>query len=106
MQTWTNGRIARKAWHTIPDELETLGLTLDDVMTQVWFVDGNGRLTGGAAAINAALALVWWFKPIAFLYQLPGICQLEDRVYRWVADNRYRLPGSTPQCAIPTEKPE
>ncbi|MCA9949119.1 MAG: DUF393 domain-containing protein [Anaerolineales bacterium] len=106
MQTWTNGHIVVQAWQNIPDKLETLGLTLDDVMTQVWFVDGNGRLTGGAAAINASLASIWWFKPIALLYKLPGLRQLEDRVYRWVADNRYRLPGSTPQCAIPKEKTE
>lgn len=104
MQTWTNGRIAIQPWQNIIDKLADLGLTVDDVMTQVWFVDGNGRLFGGAAAINAALSFIWWFKPVAFLYQLPGIRQLQDRVYRWVADNRTRLPGSTPQCAISPEK--
>lgn len=69
-------------------------------MTQVWFVSTKGRLYGGAAAINQALKLVWWARPLTLLYRLPGIRQLEDRVYRWVAQNRYRLPGSTATCAI------
>ncbi len=103
MQTWTNGRIAIQPWQNIPDKLDALGLTLDDVNTQVWFVDGNGRLTGGAAAVNASISTVWWFKPIAFLYQLPGIRQLEDRIYRWVVKNRQLMPGSTPQCTLPKE---
>ena len=31
---------------------------------------------------------------------LPGICQLARVVYFWVATNRHRLPGGTPECRI------
>ena len=75
-----------------------LGLTGADGMTQVWFVDGNGRLSGGAAAINEALKEVWWLRPLTYLYSLPGVKQVQNRLYCWVADNRHRLPGGTPQC--------
>ncbi len=81
-----------------------LNLTVEDGMTQVWFVAKNGRLTGGAEAINQAMKHCWWAKPFTFFYPIPGIKQLQDKVYRWIADNRYRMPGSTAACAIPTHK--
>ena len=78
-----------------------LQLTAVDGMTQVWFVDEYGRLTGGAVAVNEAMKFIWWARPFAWLYPLPGVRQLEDRIYRWVANNRYRMPGSTPSCQLP-----
>ncbi len=104
MESWTGGRIDCQPWQAIPDKMAALGLTDDDGMQQAWFVDAHGRLTGGAAAINQSLRNCWWLRPLTYLYALPGIRQLQDWVYRWVAKNRYRLPGSTPQCALPNAK--
>ena len=100
MEVWTNGRVERQPWQQIPERLASLGLNTEDAMAQVWFVTAGGRLYGGAAAVNEALRLVWWARPLTYLYRLPGIRQLEDKVYRWVAANRYRLPGGTASCAI------
>lgn len=100
MQTWTNGRIHIEPWQAIPEQMDALGLTNDDGMKQVWSVDENGCLTGGAAAVNQALRACWWVRPFTFLYAIPGLRQLEDWVYRWVAQNRYRMPGSTAACAV------
>jgi len=75
------------------------GLTAENGMTQVWYIDQSGAF-GGAKAINKAMRLAWWAKPFTYLYHLPGIRQLQDWVYRWVADNRYRMPGSTAACEI------
>jgi predicted DCC family thiol-disulfide oxidoreductase YuxK len=72
-------------------------------MRQVWFVDENGRLTGGAEAVNEVMKRVWWLRPLAYLYQIPGLKQLENRAYRWVAHNRYWLPGGSAACAIEKE---
>lgn len=84
----------------IPETMSELSLTSQDGMTQVWFAGRDGRLTGGAAAVNEALKYVWWAWPFAYLYQVPGVKQIQDWVYRWVANNRYRLPGSTAHCSI------
>jgi predicted DCC family thiol-disulfide oxidoreductase YuxK len=84
--------------------MSTLGLTDEDGLKQVWFVDINGRLTGGAEAVNRAVRYCWWVRPFTYLYFLPGIRQVQDWAYRWVAENRYRLPGSTPQCALPSQE--
>lgn len=82
--------------------MQALGLTAEDGLTQAWFVAADGTLSGGAEAINRCLRTVWWIRPITYLYHLPGIKQLQDRAYRWVADNRYQMPGSTAACAVPT----
>jgi predicted DCC family thiol-disulfide oxidoreductase YuxK len=87
----------------IPEQMTALGLSAVDGMAQVWFVDADGRLSGGAAAVNDALRDVWWARPFTWLYPLPGIKQVEDCVYRWVAANRYRLPGGSAQCQIGDE---
>jgi len=68
-------------------------------MRQVWFVDENGRLTGGAEAVNEVMKWVCWLRPFTVLYKLPGLKQLQNHAYHWVADNRYRLPGSAAVCA-------
>ncbi|MCP5098491.1 MAG: DUF393 domain-containing protein [Chloroflexi bacterium] len=50
--------------------------------------------------MNDAMRYCWWIRPFTSLYHIPGIRQFQDWVYNWVADNRYRLPDSTPQCTI------
>ena len=104
MKSLTKNRIVTKPWQAIPEEMAALGLTDEDGMTQVWFVEANGRLSGGAEAINRSLRDCWWLRPFTYSYFLPGIRQLQDWVYRWVARNRYRMPGSTPQCALPSQE--
>ena len=104
MQAWTSNRIALQPWQAIPERMAQLQLTAVDGMTQVWFVDENGRLSGGAEAVNEAMKFIWWARPFTWLYPLPGIRQLEEWAYRWVAKNRYRLPGSTTSCQLPSSE--
>ncbi len=100
METWTNGRIILQPWQAIPDRLAELGLTAADGLAKAWFVDAHGRLSGGAEAINRAMRYCWWARPFTYLYFVPGLRQIEDWAYQWVADNRHRLPGSTESCKI------
>ena len=84
--------------------MEALGLTMEDGLTQVWFVSADGELSGGAEAINLAMRYAWWARPFTWLYYVPGIRYLQNRAYRWIAANRYKMPGSTEACAIPDKK--
>ncbi len=74
------------------------GLTLAQCQEAVWAVEPGGRRHRGAAAINAALAWALGLPALLRLYSLPGMRQLQDRMYAWVAANRGRLPGTTPYC--------
>lgn len=100
----TNQAIEIQGWQFIPERMKELGLTAADGMTQVWFVDQHGRLSGGAEAANRAMRLTWWAKPFTYLYHVPGIQQIQKWGYRWIANNRYKMPGSTEACAVPPKK--
>jgi predicted DCC family thiol-disulfide oxidoreductase YuxK len=103
----TESRFGVLPWQT-PGLLEKVGLTEQQCMEAAWFVDADGRKFRGAAAINAALeALGGIYAIAAWFYRVPGLKQLEDLVYQWVADNRYRLPGASDACKVPAqgEKP-
>ena len=100
----TQQRIAVLPWQT-PGLLQRANLTEQQTLDAAWFVDGQGRQYRGAHAISEALAVMQpLFRPVRWLYALPGLRPLADRLYQWVADNRYRLPGSTAACAIPPNK--
>jgi antimicrobial peptide system SdpB family protein len=94
-----HSRLRTRAWQE-PGILERHGFSQQDVKDAAWLLVGNRRLRG-AAAINGALALStgvvlpWWF------YSLPGIRQLQDDVYIWVANHRHWLRGVMPRCKEP-----
>lgn len=101
MRAWTKNKIDVLGWQFIPDRMAELGLTAADGLEQAWFVTNDGRLTGGAEAINLSMRYVWWIWPFTWLYYVPGMRQLQDYVYRWIAENRHKMPGATDACAIP-----
>jgi predicted DCC family thiol-disulfide oxidoreductase YuxK len=81
-----------------PDAVARTGLDLDALSSSVWWLDDDGSLLSGAEAAAAAIsAALGWRLPL-WLQRLPGIRQLSDRVYAWVAANRFRLPGAAPWC--------
>lgn len=83
-------------------DLASLGLTEAQCIEALQWVGADGKIS---AAHNAVAQALWnghaWFKPAAAVIWAPGINQLAAVVYRWVADNRHRLPGGTPACSIP-----
>jgi predicted DCC family thiol-disulfide oxidoreductase YuxK len=92
-----------RPWQDSLELMAQYGLTAEDGMTQVWYIDidtDSVTVSGGAEAFNDVMRLVWWAKPFTYLYRLSIFRRIEDRVYRWVADNRYRMPGSTAACEI------
>lgn len=102
MQTFSRQRIAITPWHAIPETLDKYSLSLDDVLTQVWFITEQEDVLGGAAAVNQCFRTIWWARPLALLYRIPGLRQLEERLYRWVAEHRHLMPGATATCQLST----
>jgi len=78
--------------------LATHGLTVEQAEAAAWAIAPDGRRYRGAAAVDAALAVALGNGLPLRLYFLPGLRQLQDRVYAWVAAHRGRLPGDTPYC--------
>lgn len=81
-------------------DLERFGLTEADCIEAAQFVRRDGSVVAAHLAIAEGLkhgAPLW--RPLGHVVTLPGISWLAGRVYTWVADHRYALPGGTPACA-------
>ena len=63
-----------------------------------WWLDESGAVYGGAEALNAALSTALGSRLPLLIYRIPGIRLIQNTVYRWVANHRYRFPGTTPYC--------
>jgi predicted DCC family thiol-disulfide oxidoreductase YuxK len=65
-------------------------VNVDEAMRLMQAVDPRGRVYSGADAwARIALTLPGW-KLIAWLLLVPGIHFIAQRVYAWIARNRYR----------------
>jgi predicted DCC family thiol-disulfide oxidoreductase YuxK len=65
-------------------------VNVDEAMRLMQAVDPRGRVYSGADALaRIALTLPGW-KLIAWLLLVPGIHFIAQRVYAWIARNRYR----------------
>jgi predicted DCC family thiol-disulfide oxidoreductase YuxK len=77
---------------------ERLGILPSQLLDSVRWLDSTGAVFSGAEAVNAALSAALGTRLPLLIYRMAGIRSLQDVVYRWVAANRYRFPGTTPYC--------
>jgi predicted DCC family thiol-disulfide oxidoreductase YuxK len=83
-------------------DLAELGITEEQAAAAVQWIQLDGTVRSGHAAIAGVLSTagrIW--KTIGRVLLLPGVSWLAAKGYGLVARNRYRLPGSTPACALP-----
>ncbi len=81
-------------------DLAELGITEEQAADAVQWIQIDGTVRSGHEAIAAVLdtaGRIW--KIIGRTVLVPGISWMAAKVYRLVADNRYRLSGGTPACA-------
>ncbi len=82
-------------------DLPALGISEERAADAVQWVQIDGAVRSGHEAIAATLNTaggIW--RIVGRMTMLPGISWMAARAYRLVAANRYRLPGSTPACAV------
>jgi predicted DCC family thiol-disulfide oxidoreductase YuxK len=92
------GRYDLRPWQEL--DLGRYGLTEADCIEAAQFVRADGSVHAAQLAIAEGLkhgAPLW--RPLGWLVAAPGVRRLAGRVYTWVADHRYQLPGGTPACA-------
>ena len=84
-------------------DLSAFDLTEEQARSRVWFVAG-GRQFGGAAAVAALLRgqPVPALRVLGWLGTVPPWSWAAEAGYRLVARYRYRLPGGTPACRMPS----
>ena len=97
---WIRPRARIVPWQRA--DLAALGLTEEQCQLAVQWVSASGDVRAGGRAVAALLRSSPAPWPVlGALADVPGIAQLVDALYRLIAANRYRLPGSTPACRLP-----
>ncbi|MFT4262640.1 MAG: DCC1-like thiol-disulfide oxidoreductase family protein [Nocardioides sp.] len=84
------------------EDLEALGIDAERAEREMPLVRPDGSVVYGHVAWGEALLrgpLPLRLAGHALLAR--PVVPLARRVYAWVSDNRQRLPGGTPQCALP-----
>jgi predicted DCC family thiol-disulfide oxidoreductase YuxK len=81
-----------------PGVAERLGIPDDRLMEAMRWLDASGAVYTGAEAWAAAWSVALGTRlPLRF-YRIPAIRFMQNAVYRWVANHRYRFRGTTPYC--------
>ena len=75
------------------------GLTIAQCEVAAWAITPERQRLPGAAAMAMVLAVALQTRIPLLLYALPGLRQLQEAAYAWVARNRQWLPGVRPYCA-------
>lgn len=83
-------------------ELDTWGLTEDDVTARAYWVGSGGDVLPGSQAIGAAMVARGGLAlPVGRVITSSFVRPLSGVVYGWVASNRYQMPGGTDTCRVP-----
>lgn len=92
------GRVAAEPFQR-PGSAEKLGVSPHLLADSAWWLDSSGEVYGGAEAVSAALSAALGTRlPLLIYRKVPGMGRLLEHMYKWVAANRYRFPGTVPQC--------
>jgi predicted DCC family thiol-disulfide oxidoreductase YuxK len=86
-------------------DLASLNVTRQRAAYEALWIEPNGKVFGGAQAIAKILisAGSYW-RLIGWIIRLLPFRWIAHWVYRIVANNRQRLPGGTPTCALPRQR--
>jgi predicted DCC family thiol-disulfide oxidoreductase YuxK len=94
--------VSAQPWQSIPD-LAAIGLTESQVMEAAYLLDGDAKYAG-SDAIGYALSLSrhWPVRVVGPVIVSRVVRPIARRVYSLIAANRYRMPGSTGTCRLPS----
>ena len=98
LQRWSRAGLAVVPWQHA--DLRDLGLTAAECARAVQCVAPEGSYSGGQAVARALRDCRQPWRSAGVILAIPALRPLVEHGYSWVADNRYRLPGSTPACRL------
>ncbi|MEU6894682.1 DUF393 domain-containing protein [Streptomyces sp. NPDC046557] len=92
------------AWQSA--DLGSLGVSQEQATYEALWVTPDGQVYGGAQAVAKLLLRTGGaWAVLGAVLTLPPMRWIAHAAYRIIAINRRRLPGGTPACAVPAERP-
>lgn len=87
-------------------DLAAYGIDPERALREMPFVTADGSVAYGHRAWAGVLATgPLPCRLVARVIVAPGVDRVSARVYRWVSENRFRLPGGTPSCSVDSRGP-
>jgi predicted DCC family thiol-disulfide oxidoreductase YuxK len=83
------------------EEEGRLKIAAENLLDDIRILKVDGGLESGANAYLFVGRQIWWAKPIAILFGLPGLNWVLRRGYRWFNRNRYRVSR---YCPLPEKR--
>ena len=65
-----------------------LGVSRDELLRAIRFVDSDGRQSMGADALFALAGELWWAQPLAWAARIPSMRRAMSSAYDWLAARR------------------
>lgn len=93
----TRGKIAIEPYQLL--DLKLFGLTEDQTSKAVYYIGKKTYVANRAIAQFLIDSKTVW-AVFGLLINLPIISWVAEKVYYWIAKNRHRLPGGTPECSL------
>lgn len=94
----TKNRIAIEPFQFLP--LHDYDLNQELTSKAVYYVTKTENFVAARAIARALIDSRTPWAIAGFLMNLPVVVSFAELVYYWVAKNRHRLPGGTPECAL------
>lgn len=101
LKKMTKSRIAIEPYQFL--NLQEFGLSEELTSKAVYYVSDQNYVANKAIARALIDSKTSW-SILGHLMNLPLIRSIAGWVYYWVARNRHRLPGGTPECSIRNQK--
>ncbi len=79
-------------------DLGRFGVSREAAEKAMHLVSPSGAVWSGAAAARELARLLPMLRPFAWLFRLPGVMFLAERVYRWIAERRHRFGCDSAVC--------
>jgi predicted DCC family thiol-disulfide oxidoreductase YuxK len=79
-------------------ELESYGVSRKAAEQAMHLVAPSGAVWSGAAAARELFRLMPVLRPLAWLFRVPGVMFVAERMYRWVARRRHRFGCESSTC--------
>ena len=78
--------------------LATYGISRSAAEEAMHLVSPAGEVWRGAEAAREIFGLMPGGRPLAWLFRVPGVLRLAERVYAWIARRRHRFGCSSEVC--------
>lgn len=99
---WVAGDVTVAPWQRA--DLDALGVTTAQCDESVQWIGTDGAHSSGAEAIADLMRSGrTWARPLGWLLGRQAVLRVANPVYRWVSQNRDRMPGGTATCALPVD---